>query len=569
VREQDEELKKELASMAHTFEEQRQPWEPAIKESFRFCSPGRTFYAPDSQTQDKTPPIIYNGRGVIANTTASSGFQGYTANKRSEWFLLGIEDQTTMKLPGVADWLEVWQRILSAHFTRSGFYEALGEIVPDGHAGALGSIYCEEDQKGQRIIYQARHPLGVWIQENCFGEVDTHLEDIWMTAKAAKERFGDNLTEKNLDLAKTNPYQPRTIRHLVMPMDKRYLEFAQITVDERMRFLSVWFEAGTNDIIDVGAYWEFPYGDWRYRKNSGEVYPRGPGLDALNDMLAGNQMTRSRIQLGNLVADPPMQWPDGLEGDDELIPGAHFYYKGSMKDKGINPVPLGANYPITIDNENRQDAIIDQHFMVPLYQMLQGLERQVTAREVIERMGEKASLLGPVVGRYESEVLYPMIRRTFNLLLRAGRGPAPPQSVLDARKAGEPIKIEFMGYLSQITKRYYETSSFNATLAYAAGVVQLESMSGQQPTSLDWLDFDRAMPGGLEAAGARASFIREEPDVAKIRQGRAAAMAAAVQEQKQQLAAETLLGNADKLGKRPEPGSPMTEIDQLAPAGVP
>jgi len=351
-------------------------------------------------------------------------------------------------------------------------------------------------------------------------------------------------------------------------MDKRFLKWAGKSVDERMPYVSIWFE-NTNELLDVGAYWEYPYGEWRYRKNAGEVYPRAPGLDAINDILAGCQMARSRIQLGNLIADNPMQWPDGLEGDDELIPGARFYYKGSLKDKGIQPVPLGANYPITIDNENRQDMIINEHFNIPLYTMLQTLERQATAREVIERMGEKAALLGPTVGRYESDVLQTMIRRTFNLLLRAGRGPKPPQAILDAKRAGEPVRINFLGFLSQLTKRYYQTSNVNATLAYAGSVVQLEAMSGQQPISLDWLDFDRAMPGGLEAAGSPASFVREEPDVKAIRMARAKAKEAALQEQKQLIAQQAMVENADKLGKRPEPGSPMAAIDQMAPAGIP
>ncbi len=43
---------------------------------------------------------------------------------------------------------------------------------------------------------------------------------------------------------------------------------------------------------------------------------------------------------------------------------------------------------------------------------------QMTATEVVQRNEEKMRLLGPVLGRLQSELLRPMIDRTFAILLR-------------------------------------------------------------------------------------------------------------------------------------------------------
>lgn len=249
--------------------------------------------------------------------------------------------------------------------------------------------------------------------------------------------------------------------------------------------------------------------------------------------------------------------PEELEGSDFILPGYHIYT--TRRDQKIEPVPLGANYPITVDNEDRIEQAIDAHFNVPIYQMLQQLEaKNKTATEVIEIAGERVALLGPTVGRYELDVLQPAVRRSFNLLRRAGLLPPPPRAVMDAIEQGEVLKIEFVGRLSQIQKRYYKTDGIGQVFGYIGAIREVN------PDALDNIDFDALTRESLENAGAPASVIREKEDVAKIRENRIQQQQEILQKQEQMATAERLATNADKLGKRPENGSPLEAMGRQA-----
>lgn len=553
----DSTLLTELISLITALEDLRKPWEATWDRVLEYCYPTRRFYAPEDSGKSKEPKINFSTRARKALATASGGFQEYTANRRTPWMQLQFEDQNLNKQYMVADWLESCQRAVLGHYNRTGFYGAIGEVVPDGHTVGTGIMYSEEDPGRKMILYRARHPKAIWLAENAYGEVDTVIDDNWLSRKAAIQRFGkDNLHESVVRDAEKNPMDGIVIKHIVMPMDKRYLVAASGPRSTKMPFLSLWYDPVNRWLIDAGGYWEMPYTPWRYEKNDGEVYGRSPAMDALGDVLASNQMTRSRIALGNLIAEPPMVVDKDLKGQDYIIPGYHIYRQNERQT--VEPVNLGANYPITKDNEEMTNASIDEHFNVPLYKMLSDAERQMTAREVIERMGEKAAIIGHNVGMYEAQVLQPNVRRTFNILYRAGQLPPPPPAVLEAVKDGVTLKVEFLGRLSQMQKQYFASGGINNAIGY------VQAIGTMNQDSLDNVDFDALMREGLESAGAPASVVREEDDVKKIRISRVQQQQALMQQQEATATADRLAQNADKLAKRPEPGSPAEQIQEQA-----
>lgn len=466
-----------------------------------------------------------------------------------------MQNDLLMDEPGVADFLEVCDKILYAEFARNGFYECLAEICMDQHGPGNGFAYIEEDQSDPsrpRVLFQARHFKGIWIEENAFGEVDTVLEESLLSLRDLVARFEERLPSTVVDRAKKDPYGTYKVKHKTMPMDERFASFALRPFDPGMKFCSVWYDERERRILDVGGYWEMPWLVSRYAKNSGDPYGHSPGQYALGDMMGAGQMTKSRLRLGQLISDPTLVVPDKLEGQDDLLPGGRIYT--SKDTQRIEPVNLGANYPIALDNEERQDRIIDEHFNVPIYLMLQQQDGKMTAREVVERMGEKAAVLGHVTGRFLGEVLQPAIRRTFNLLMRSGRLPPLPPALEEA-KGENGLAIEFLGFFSQVQKKYYATNGVNSALEYAGAFAQIFG-----PEPLDNVDADVLFREGLDAAGAPQRAIREKRDVQKSRMARAEAVQAAKDEQAQMIEDQATLQNLDKLGKKPDDGSPLAAM---------
>lgn len=559
----DDDLITEVESEIGVLEQGLEAWIPAWKEAAQFCLPMRAFYGPEDGDRPHKPDPLFNSRGVLSLQTSAAGFLGYTANAHSAWMRLRLSSEL-MKQPRVADWLELCERELYGEFARSNFYSALGEAAADAFATGTAEVYCEEDPAiPGRLIFQARHPRSCAICENEAGEVDTLVESLYMTNRDAVKRFGDNLSAQVRDNAKRKPYEKTTIKHLVKPMDERFRRHAERRIHPKMPFLSLWFDQSGHRIIDVGGYWEFPTAVHRYSKFSGQTYAWSPGMAAIGDILAATQMSKSRLRLAQLISDPALLVDQGLEGQDDVIPGVHIYR--TSKDDTITPIQVGANYPVNLDTEKRQDEIIEQHFNVGVYLMLQQLEGRMTAREVVERTGEKAAVLGYVTGRHQRDMLQPNIRRGFNIMLRAGRLPPPPPAVLEAMQAGQGgLSVDFQGFLAQIQKRYYSLNGLNTAMSYAMDLAQLGQAYPKAARALDTINFDTLMRQALEDGGAPATTVFDEDEVDATRQAEAQAQAAMMQRQEEAQATALAVQNIDKMGKTPMPGSPLEKMTGAA-----
>ena len=75
--------------------------------------------------------------------------------------------------------------------------------------------------------------------------------------------------------------------------------------------------------------------------------------------------------------------------------------------------------------EQQRREAISQTFHVD--QLLITENRNMTATEVVQRNEEKMRILGPVLGRLQSELLQPMIIRIFNIMLRNKLLPDAPE----------------------------------------------------------------------------------------------------------------------------------------------
>jgi hypothetical protein len=128
----------------------------------------------------------------------------------------------------------------------------------------------------------------------------------------------------------------------------------------------------------------------------------------------------------------------------------------------------------------------------------------------MERINEKMTLLGPAVGRWTAEVLNPIIIRTVGILYRRGRLPIPPQEIID-----EPsYEIDFVGQLAQAQRR----SELNTLVT---GLTIIGQMAQFAPDVLDKVNPDRVVDETWSITGAPVRVLRDDSEIAQIREGRA------------------------------------------------
>ena len=128
----------------------------------------------------------------------------------------------------------------------------------------------------------------------------------------------------------------------------------------------------------------------------------------------------------------------------------------------------------------------------------------MTATEVMQRTEEKMRLLGPVLGRLQSELLQPLITRSFNLLLKMASFPT-------TRKLGDQdVEIEYVSPLAKAQK----TQELSSVMR---GIEIFGSLQNVAPV-FDYLDVDGLVDHIKDVLGLPAKVMRSKAQVQEIQQ---------------------------------------------------
>ena len=142
-----------------------------------------------------------------------------------------------------------------------------------------------------------------------------------------------------------------------------------------------------------------------------------------------------------------------------------------------------------------------------------GLDKRMNNPEVMERINEKMTMLGPAVGRYISEMLNPQIVRTIGILARKGRLPRPPDELIQ----NPEYEIDCISQLAQAQRR----SELNSLVT---GLTLVSQMAQFSPQVVDKIDPDKVIDEAWAVTGAPDRVLRDDPEIKQIREQRAKAM---------------------------------------------
>ena len=152
------------------------------------------------------------------------------------------------------------------------------------------------------------------------------------------------------------------------------------------------------------------------------------------------------------------------------------------------------------------------------FQAFADITKQMTVPEVMERISEKMTLLGPAVGRFMNDVLQPLIEKVVFILYEDNRLPKVPDVMLEQ----PDFEVKFTGRLVQ-TQRQSELNNITNAIAITG---QIAAMN---PDVLDKVNMDQAVNDIFDISGVSAKILRSDQEVQQLRAARQQAM----QEQQQ------------------------------------
>jgi hypothetical protein len=236
---------------------------------------------------------------------------------------------------------------------------------------------------------------------------------------------------------------------------------------------------------------------------------------ALPDILTINSLVELILKATEKVVDPPTKVTErGLLSDLDLEPAGLTVVRTM---DSMEPYESGARFDVSQLQRTELQRQIRSIFFVDQLELKES--PAMTATEVQTRYELMQRLLGPTLGRLQSDYLDPLVQRTFNILYRAGQLGEPPSIVLDS--SGE-LDIIYTGPLVRAQRA-------DIAQGVARWVASLAELSEVEPEILDIPDWDAIAKelGSLE--GVPAKLMRSNNQIKKRRQEREEAQAEMIQ----------------------------------------
>jgi hypothetical protein len=494
-----------------TLQSQRSNWENHWQELADYMLPRKADITKKRTQGDKRTELIYDGTAIHAVELLASSLHGMLTSPSSPWFSMRYRNPDLQNNDLANEWLELCLDQMYQAFNRSNFQQEIHELYYDLVVFGTAAFYIESGEDGLR--FSSRHIAEICISENSKGQVDTVYRKFKMSSRAMAQRFGEeNLPAQCQKDLKNEPYKEHEIVHAVYPRSEAKGKLAK---DKPVA--SVYYHADTRKLLSEGGFDEFPFMVPRFNKDSVSSYGRCPAMNALPDVKMLNKMSEVTIRAAQKQIDPPLMVPDdGFMLPVRTTPGSLNFYRSGTRDR-LEPLNIGANNPLGLNMEEQRRNAIRQAFYVDQLLMAQG--PAMTATEVLQRNEEKMRLLGPVLGRLQSELLQPLISRSFSLLLREGLLPPAPEQL-----QGQDIDIEYVSPLAK-AQRMTDLQSMLRGFEVMMQVAEIAPV-------MDYLDSDKLVQYLVDVTGIPARVIRSDEEVARVRrQQQEAAQAQAQMEQ--------------------------------------
>ena len=535
----------------------RSTWEDHWQEILDYVMPRKADITFVRSKGEKRTEVLFDSTAITANNLLAASLQGTLTSPSLPWFSLKLRNEEINKVRDVQIWLEDTARRMYAVFNESNFNTEVHEMYLDLCSVGTAAIFVEEANEGflqGGLHFNTLHIAEYFIQENATGKVDTLYRKYKMTARQAIQEFGEeNLGPKIKEAAKMKPDTQFNFIHAVEPTAD--YERAVGKAKTKLPFHSCHVCEEDKMVVRVGGYNEFPYLVPRWSKATGEIFGRSPSYNALPDIKTLNKAVEIGLKAWAKAIDPPLLvTDDGVIGRVRMTPAGITVVRN---DSAIKPLQIGSNWQITDLKENQLRTAIRQAYYSDQLQLQEG--PQMTATEVQVRYELMQRLLGPTLGRFQTEFLNPLIERVFGIMMRSDALMPRPEAI-----EGNNMDIEYVGPLAR-SQRMEEAVAVERLYQLAMQVVQVD------PTVMDVINHEQAIRMRATLLGVPKTVLRGEDEVAEIREQRAAAQQQAQEQAMAQQQAETALsqGKAMTEMSKPDTKAGMEEaVEQAEQQGL-
>ncbi len=496
---------KAILKRFESFKSERGNFEAQWEEIRDLVRPNAKSFQGQEFNGDRRTLKIYDTTAGASNMELASGLHSYCTSPVDRWFNLSVQDKDFLDdSPDSLMWLEIVSDAMYKLYAKPsvGFNPTLHEGYLDQGAFGTTVIYQDWDSATANLHFRAFPLASCFIAENSDGQVDTLYRMIEYTTRQAIQNFGaDNLPKKITE--ENNQDKMWSFIHAVYPRSDRNVRKMR---QQDKAWASCWVSKEASAIVKESGYDSFPYHVPRWTKVAGEVYGRSPAMECLPTIKMINEMQKTILRAGQKVVDPPLV----VDHEAFMLPIKTFpsalIYRDSSEGK-IEPLITGGRVEIGIELITRAADQVSHAFFID-WLRAQKNNVQMTATEVVDRRDEQLRLLAPMLGRLQAELLSPLLKRTYELMNKAGMiPPAPPE--LARRK----LIVDYVSPAA-IAQNGSKIGAMSQTFRDLAEVATVA------PTVLDRFDFDEVANQYVTLRNVSRKVLRTNEAMAALRKER-------------------------------------------------
>tara|TARA_R110000787_G_scaffold5857_3_gene20930 strand:+ start:470 stop:2005 length:1536 start_codon:yes stop_codon:yes gene_type:complete len=412
----------------------RENWVPLFEECYEYALPQReSFYAETAgQRRDDK---IFDETAVVGVQEFASRLQSGLVPNFARWAdLMSGSEVPVEQREAVDNELDAVTEYVFEVLQNSNFSQEVHESFMDLAVGT--GVMCVEEGDAINPVTFTAIPLPHVVLDT---GPDDRIDHVYRERKNVQfdhlelmypnSTFDDKVM-KMMGMDRDTTVLEVVCRDYTHKNEEKYLHYAICMTTETLLYKKEMVGLGSN-----------PFICFRWSKCAGEVYGRGPLINALSAIKTTNLTIEMILENAQMSISGIYQMEDdGVINPDtiNLVPGTII--PKAMGSSGLQPINAAGRFDVA------QLVLGDmrQNIKRALYNDMLGNpdKTPASATEVAERMADLSRRMGAAFGRLQAELVQPVLQRVIYILKKQGRIDVPSVN-------GREVKVRSVSPLAQ------------------------------------------------------------------------------------------------------------------------
>ena len=412
----------------------RENWVPLFEECYEYALPQREsfYYEERGQRRDEK---IFDETAVVGVQEFASRLQSGLVPNFARWadLMAGSEVPPEQKEEVDNELDEVTEYVFEV-LQNSNFSQEVHESFMDLAVGT--GVLCVEEGDALNPVNFSAIPLPHVILDT---GPDDRIDHVYRERKKVKFDHLPIMYPKAT-------FDPKVTSMMGSDRETTVLEVVckDYSKINQEAYLSYAICMTTNTVLsqkEMSGLGSNPFVCFRWSKCAGEIYGRGPLINALSAIKTTNLTIELILENAQMAISGIYQMEDdGVIKPDtiQLVPGSII--PKAMGSQGLQPLQAAGRFDVA------QLVLSDMRLNIKraLYNDMLGDPNKTpaTATEVAERMADLSRRIGSAFGRLQAELVQPVLQRVIYILKKQGRIEVPTVN-------GREVKVRSVSPLAQ------------------------------------------------------------------------------------------------------------------------